>query len=74
MCEYVISLRATNEAGAGRIAYDKVSTTEKSQSETVAPLLPPVGLKAIVVSPTTVVLYWTDSTLSKNQVIQLKNY
>lgn len=73
MSEYVLSLRATNLAGAGGIVYAKVWTTEKSQPETVAPLLPPVGLKAIVLSPTTVVLYWTDSTLSKNQVSKKRN-
>ena len=68
MSEYVLSLRATNEAGAGGIVYAKVWTTEKSLPETVAPLIPPVGLKAIVLSSSTVVLYWTDTTLSKNQV------
>ncbi|XP_033225419.1 neogenin isoform X2 [Belonocnema kinseyi] len=74
MSEYVLSLRATNLAGAGGIVYAKVWTTEKSQPETVAPLLPPVGLKAIVLSPTTVVLYWTDSTLSKNQYVTDNRY
>lgn len=32
------------------------------------PLIPPVGLKADVLSGTTAVLYWTDTTLPKSQV------
>lgn len=66
--EYVISLRATNDAGDGQPAYANVRTTERSVSEFSAPLLPPVGLKASVLSDTTVVLYWTDTTLPKTQV------
>lgn len=68
LSEYVLSLRAMNEAGGGSIAYVTVRTTAVSLPETFTPLLPPVGLKAIVLSSSTVVLYWTDSTLSKNQV------
>ncbi|UYV61776.1 NEO1, partial [Cordylochernes scorpioides] len=37
--------------------------------EPLTPMLPPVGLKAIVLSATTVVLYWTDSTLPRTQVV-----
>lgn len=37
--------------------------------EPLSPMLPPVGLKAIVLSSSTVVLYWTDSTLSRNQLV-----
>lgn len=57
-----------NEAGGGSIAYVKVWTTAVSLPESSTPLLPPVALKAIVLSSTTVVLHWTDSTISKNQV------
>lgn len=37
-------------------------------------MLPPVGLKAIVLSDSTVVLYWTDTTLSRNQLITDNRY
>ncbi|XP_029037667.2 neogenin-like isoform X3 [Osmia bicornis bicornis] len=67
MTEYVISLRATNDAGDGQPAYANVRTTERSVSESSVPLIPPVGLKAAVLSDTTVVLYWTDTTLPKTQ-------
>ncbi|XP_023247522.1 neogenin [Copidosoma floridanum] len=67
--EYVITLRAKNEAGEGTPAYENVKTIERSTPESAAPLTPPVGLKAIVMSHSTVVLYWTDMTLSKNQYI-----
>lgn len=66
--EYVISLRATNNVGDGQPAYANVRTPERFVSESAVPLIPPVGLKAIVLSATTVVLYWTDTTLSKSQV------
>ncbi|XP_043474504.1 neogenin isoform X2 [Leptopilina heterotoma] len=69
LSEYVFALRAMNEAGGGSIAYVKVWTTAVSLPESSTPLLPPVALKAIVISSTTVVLYWTDSTLSKNQYV-----
>ncbi|KFM65191.1 Neogenin, partial [Stegodyphus mimosarum] len=37
-------------------------------------MLPPVGLKAIVLSSSTVVLYWTDTTLSRNQLVTDNRY
>ena len=37
-------------------------------------MLPPVGLKAIVLSDSTVVLYWTDTTLSRNQFVSDNRY
>lgn len=51
-----------NETGA-------VSVPPPIAPEPLLPMLPPVGLKAIVLSPTTVVLFWSDSTLSSSQVI-----
>ncbi|XP_047363534.1 neogenin isoform X5 [Vespa velutina] len=72
--EYVISIRATNEAGEGQPAYANVRTTERSVSEYVVPLIPPVGLKAIVLSAATVVLYWTDTTLPKSQYVTDNRY
>lgn len=72
--EYVISLRAVNEAGEGPPVYANVRTTEKAAPESVSPLIPPVGLKAIVLSANTVVLYWTDSLLSKSQYVTDNRY
>ncbi|XP_023215993.1 neogenin-like isoform X2 [Centruroides sculpturatus] len=72
--EYVISLRAFNQVGDGRPIYETVKTLIESTPEPIIPMLPPVGLKAIVLSSTTVVLYWTDSTLPRNQVINDNRY
>ncbi|PNF15008.1 hypothetical protein B7P43_G18453, partial [Cryptotermes secundus] len=63
--EYVISLRAYNDMGDGRPVYVSVRTKEIMAPEPISPLIPPVGLMAIVLSSTTVVVYWTDTTLSK---------
>jgi hypothetical protein len=67
--EYVISLRAYNDMGDGRPVYVSVHTKEMMAPEPISPLIPPVGLMAIVLSSTTVVVYWTDTTLSKSQVM-----
>lgn len=69
--EYVISLRAYNQMGDGRPIYETVRTREESTPEPPSPLIPPVGLKAIVLSSTTVVLYWTDTTLPRSQVLTI---
>lgn len=66
--EYVISLRAFNQMGDGRPIYETVRTREESAMEPPSPLIPPVGLKAIVLSSTTVVLSWTDTSLPRSQV------
>ena len=67
--EYVISLRAFNQMGDGRPIYETVRTREESTPEPPTPLIPPVGLKAIVLSSTTVVLYWTDTSLPRSQMV-----
>ena len=69
--EYVISLRAYNNIGGGRPIYETVRTKEKSYQEAVeaTPLIPPVGLQSTILSSSTVVLTWQDSTLPRNQVI-----
>lgn len=64
--EYVISVRANNDMGDGRPIYEHVRTTIDLPPEPPTPLLPPVGLKAIVLSSNSVVLYWIDSTLSQS--------
>ncbi|OWR48245.1 Neogenin [Danaus plexippus plexippus] len=75
--EYVISLRASNTLGLGPAVYATVRTKpddgedepdEPDQPEDDAPpLIPPVGLKVIMLSGTTAVVYWTDPTLPKGQ-------
>lgn len=72
--EYVISLRAYNQMGDGRPIYETVRTREESATESPTPLIPPVGLKAVVLSSTTVVLYWTDTTLPRNQMVTDSRY
>ena len=69
--EYVISLRAYNNIGGGRPIYETVRTKEKSyqEAEAATPLIPPVGLQSTILSSSTVVLTWQDSTLPRNQVI-----
>ncbi|XP_020283453.1 neogenin isoform X2 [Pseudomyrmex gracilis] len=72
--EYVITLRAMNNVGDGELSYANIRTPERFVSESPVPLIPPVGLKAIVLSSTTVVLYWTDTTLSKSQYVTDNRY
>ena len=73
--EYVISLRASNQVGDGIPIYENVRTRESSDEEDVEQkhripqLPPPVGLRASVISSTSVVLSWTDSSLPKSQVV-----
>src|SRR6218665_1777048 len=40
----------------------------------MTPIIPPVGLKAIVLSSSTIVLTWTDTTLGRNQRVTDKRY
>lgn len=65
--EYVISLRARNLKGDGQPVYDTTRTREDLPIETATPLEVPVGLRAIPMSGTSIVVYWTDTTLSKSQ-------
>ena len=67
LSEYVISLRAYNNIGDGRPIYETVRTKEEDLTDlfSAAPLIPPVGLNAIVLSSSTVVLTWMDSTLPR---------
>ncbi|KAK2725812.1 neogenin-like isoform X1 [Artemia franciscana] len=65
--EYVISLRAHNSKGEGRPIYETMRTREESVSEPSTPLTTPLGLKAVVLSSSTVVLYWTDPSLVRNR-------
>lgn len=72
--DYVISLRAHNERGDGPPVYENVRTLDKTPTDSQTPLIPPVGLKATVISPSSVVLFWSDSTLPQDQVTHLYSY
>lgn len=63
----MISLRAFNSVGDGQPVYEQVRT--RPEEEEIAPTLEtPVGVKAVVLTPFTVALQWTDTTLNRNQV------
>lgn len=65
--EYVIALRARNNVGDGPPKYDTTRTREDLANEPSQPLEVPVGLRAISMSGSTIVVYWTDTTLGKSQ-------
>ncbi|XP_013100735.1 neogenin isoform X4 [Stomoxys calcitrans] len=65
--EYVVSLRARNIQGDGPPVYDNIKTTNEDPIETPTPLEVPVGLRAITMSSSSIVLYWIDTKLSSNQ-------
>lgn len=70
--EYVISLRAYNNMGDGQPAYDTVRTLALD-AENIQ-IFPPVGLKANVLSSSTVILRWTDTALSPSQTASDNRY
>ncbi|RZC39998.1 neogenin, partial [Asbolus verrucosus] len=72
--EYVLSLRASNEMGAGPPVYTTIRTQDEPPPEPQPSLIPPVGLKAQVLNATSVVLYWTDTDLGKNQYVTGHRY
>ncbi|XP_050396200.1 neogenin isoform X2 [Patella vulgata] len=72
--EYVITIKAFNKIGHGPSRYETVFTSEKITSEPATPMMPPIGLKAIVLSPTTIILTWADNSLGKSQKITDSRY
>lgn len=72
--EYVISLRASNEMGPGPPVYIAARTWNEPPPEPQVPLIPPVGLKAQVLSATSVILYWSDTTLKKKVYVDDNRY
>ena len=71
--EYVISLKAFNGVGDGTPVYESVWTKAKGEEDEederdAAPLRPPIGLHARILSSKTALLTWIDSTLPRNQV------
>lgn len=72
--EYVISVRARNNNGDGPPKYDNTRTREDLISEPSQPLEVPVGLRAIPMSGSSIVVYWTDTTLGKSQHVTDNRY
>ncbi|KAL1513925.1 hypothetical protein ABEB36_003263 [Hypothenemus hampei] len=72
--EYVISIRASNNMGPGPSIYATAKTQDEPPPEPAAALMPPMGLKAQVLSTTSVVLYWTDPTLKQSQYVRDSRY
>ena len=68
--EYVIAVRARNNVGDGPPKYDTVRTREDVMTEFSQPLEVPVGLRAIPMSGSSIVVYWTDTTLGKSQHVK----
>ena len=68
--EYVIALRARNNIGDGPPKYDNTRTREDIMTEFSQPLEVPVGLRAIPTSGSSIVVYWTDTTLGKSQHVK----
>ncbi|XP_076438813.1 neogenin-like [Babylonia areolata] len=67
--EYVISIKAFNNLGNGPSRYDTVFTSADIAEEPATPMIPPIGLKAIVLTSSTIVLTWADDSLGKSQKI-----
>lgn len=65
--DYVIALRARNNVGDGPPKYDNTRTREETTIDMPPPLEVPVGLRAIPMSGSSIVVYWTDTTLGKSQ-------
>jgi neogenin len=65
--EYVLSLRARNLKGDGQPIYDTTRTRDDLPIEAPTPLETPLGLRAISLSATSIVIYWSDSTLKGSQ-------
>lgn len=73
--EYVISLRVHNRIGDGKPRYDYVRTRDEEPLDVPAALEVPVGLRAITMSAGSIVVYWTDTTLNRNQqVVDNRHY
>ncbi|XP_070066133.1 neogenin isoform X5 [Drosophila virilis] len=65
--EYVVSLRARNVKGDGPPIYDNIKTRDEEPLDVPVPLEVPVGLRAITMSSSSIVVYWIDTMLNKNQ-------
>lgn len=62
--EYVLSLRARNLAGDGEPTYYNIQTRDEDPIESGGYVLEvPVRLRAITMSSTSIVVYWTDNSV-----------
>lgn len=61
--EYVVAVRAYNNRGDGPPRYESIWTKDLTTPEPKIQIAPPVGLSANVISPTSVILSWTDTSL-----------
>lgn len=65
--EYVISLRARNAMGDGEPRYGYIQPRDELAVDTGNTVLAvPVGLRAVTMSSASIVVYWTDTTTSRN--------
>lgn len=65
--EYVLSLRARNNMGDGEPQYGNVATRDEDPAESGNTVLEvPLGLRAVTLSPTSIVVHWTDQSISRN--------
>ncbi|XP_074599704.1 neogenin-like isoform X1 [Brevipalpus obovatus] len=72
--EYVVSVRAFNKHGDGPPIYETIWTRVATTPEPKLPLQPPVGLSANVLSSSTVLLSWTDTSLPSRTVSDNRLY
>lgn len=75
--EYVLALRAHNTVGDGEPQYANVATRDEDpiESGTGIVLEVPVRLRAITMSSNSIVVYWTDNSVSRSpQTISNKFY
>ncbi|XP_050527006.1 neogenin isoform X2 [Daktulosphaira vitifoliae] len=62
--DYVLSLAASNEMGVSPIVYQMASTRDHNiNTLETNNLIPPIGLKANVISPNAIEVSWTDNSL-----------
>lgn len=61
--DYVISLRAFNDMGDGPQKYEYLRTRNEPPPQAPKVLIPPMGLKAEVLGPTSMRVSWIDTTL-----------
>lgn len=78
--DYVISVRAFNQVGDGEPIYVNERTKSSTEDDfgqngpSMAQLPPPIGLRAVILSSSSAVLYWTDSSLSRTQLATDNRY
>ncbi|XP_043933591.1 neogenin isoform X4 [Protopterus annectens] len=70
---YVISLKAFNNVGEGIPLYESAVTRPQTVPDP-SPMLPPVGVQAMIVSHDTIRITWADNSLPKNQKITDARY